>query len=71
MVLKTDFQLEKEARERRIYDEFVALSSEQGTAVTEVTKLLMKKYGIHSTSTIWAIRKRVENRLRGEKGGEL
>lgn len=65
MVLKTEFQLEREKRERLIYDEFVALASEQGTAVTKVTELLMKKYGIHSPSTLWAIRRRVESRLRG------
>jgi len=69
MTFKTVFQQEKEAKDKQIYDEFVSLSSEPGAAATEVTKFLMKKYGIHSPSTLWAIRKRVENRMR--KGGSL
>lgn len=66
MTFKTDYQREKEARDKQIYDEYVALTSEQGAAVTEVTKFLMKKYGIHSSSTLWAIRKRVESKMRKE-----
>lgn len=51
----------------QIYQEYVTLTSEPGTAATKVQEFLMKKYGIHSTSTLWAIRKRVEAKLR--KGG--
>jgi len=69
MTFKTEFQQEKEAKDKQIYDEFVSLSSEPRAAATEGTKFLMKKYGIHSPSTLWAIRKRVENRMR--KGGSL
>lgn len=51
----------------QIYQEYVTLVSEPGAAATKVQEFLMKKYGIHSTSTLWAIRKRVEAKLR--KGG--
>lgn len=65
---KTDYQLEKEAKDKQIYDEYVALSSEPGAAITKVNEYLMKKYNIHSPSTLWSIRKRVEKkpRKRGE-----
>ena len=66
--IKTDFQREKEARDKQIYDEYVALTSEPGTAATKVQEFLMKKYNIHSPSTLWAIRKRVEAKMR--KGGK-
>lgn len=52
----------------QIYQEYVALTSEPGAAATKVQEFLMKKYGIHSSSTLWAIRKRVEAKLR--KGGK-
>lgn len=69
MVFKTEFQREKEARDMQIYQEYVTLTSEPGAAATKVQEFLMKKYGIHSPSTLWAIRKRVEAKLR--KGGTL
>ena len=61
---KTDFQREKEARDKQIYDEYVALISEPGAAATKVQEFLMKKYNIHYPSTLWAIRKRVEAKMR-------
>lgn len=61
---KPDFKAEKEARDRRIYEEFISLISEPGLTVTQVTESLMRKYKIHSPSTLWAIRKRVEKKLR-------
>jgi len=67
MIFQTEFQREKEARDLQIYQEYVELVSEPGAAATKVQEFLMKKYGIHSTSTLWAIRKRVEAKLR--KGG--
>lgn len=67
MIFQTEFQREKEARDLQIYQEYVALVSEPEAAATKVQEFLMKKYGIHSTSTLWAIRKRVEAKLR--KGG--
>lgn len=61
---KTDFQREKEARDKQIYEEYITLTSEPGTAATKVVEFLMKKYNIHSPSTLWAIRKRVEAKMR-------
>lgn len=52
----------------QIYEEYVELTSVPGAAATKVQEFLMKKYGIHSTSTLWAIRKRVEAKLR--EGGK-
>lgn len=73
MTFQTEFQQEKEARDRQIYEEYVTLTSEPGAAATKVQEFLMKKYGIHSASTLWVIRKRVEARLaaeQAEKGGD-
>lgn len=64
-VLKTSYQLEKQARELAIYNEWNALMSEPGAMATAVDEHLMSKYGIHAKSTIWFIRKRVEKRLSG------
>lgn len=61
---KTDFQREKEARDMQIYEEYIMLISEPGAAATKVQEFLMKKYNIHSPSTLWAIRKRVEAKIR-------
>ena len=68
MTFQTEFQREKEQRDMQIYQEFVTLTAEPGAAVSKVQEFLMKKYGIHSSSTLWSIRKRVEAKLR--KGGK-
>lgn len=68
MTFQTEYQKEKEARDMQIYQEYVSLTAEPGAAATKVQEFLMKKYGIHSSSTLWAIRKRVEAKLR--KGGK-
>ena len=62
-VLKTPFQVEKEARELGIFNEYNELMSVAGQSATAVTEHLMQKYGIHSASTIYEIRKRVGARL--------
>lgn len=69
MVLKTDYQKEKEARELVIYTEYTRLMAEPGAQATAVNEYIMKKYGIHAPSTLYTIRKRVELRMRQE-GGE-
>lgn len=69
MILRTQYQRDRDSRDRRIYEEYMSLSSEPGAAATEVVKFLMRKYGIHSPSTIWAIRKRVGGSV--AKGGSL
>jgi hypothetical protein len=60
---KTEFQKEKEAKDLAIYKEFKKLTATPGASTGEVTKHLMLKYRLHSPSTIWGIRKRVEARL--------
>lgn len=65
-VFKTPFRVEKEAQELAIYNEYNELMSTEGQSKTGVTDFLMKKYGIHSASTIYVIRRRVEERLEKE-----
>lgn len=57
------YRAEKRATELKIYNEFNELMSDPESQVTAVESKLMNKYGIHSHSTIWSIRKRVEKRL--------
>jgi hypothetical protein len=66
---KTDYQREKEVRDKQIYEEYIMLTADPDTAATKVQEYLMKKYNIHSPSTLWAIRKRVEAKMR--KGGAI
>lgn len=65
-VFKTDCQLERERRDRAIYDEYNDLTSVQGQSKTQVNEYLMKKYGIHSAGTIYTIRARVAKTLEKE-----
>lgn len=65
-VLKTELQLEREQRDMAIYSDYEQMMSVPGQSATEVAKLLMKKYKIHSLGTIYVIRKRVEERLQKE-----
>ncbi|MFB5946079.1 hypothetical protein [Albibacterium profundi] len=61
--LKTAFRLEKEAKELAIYNEYQELIGQKDAMPGAVTDYLMKKHKIHARSTIWQIRKRVEERL--------
>lgn len=63
----TECQAERAARDRAIFDEYNALVASEGQSRTEVNKYLMAKYGIHSTGTLYVIRKRVEERINREK----
>lgn len=65
-IFKTDCQLEREKRDRAIYDEYNELTSVQGQSRTRVNEYLMKKYGIHSVGTIYQIRARVEKLIKEE-----
>jgi len=67
-VLKTDLQREREQRDLAIYSDYEKMMSVKGQSATEVGKLLMNKYKIHSLGTIYVIRKRVEERLKKEGG---
>ena len=61
--IKTKYQLDKEKLDNEIYSEYHKLISQDGAMATAVDKHLMEKYSIHSKSTIWFIRKRVEKRM--------
>lgn len=65
-IFKTPFRVEKDARELEIFNEYNRLMSVQGQSAMGVTDHLMQKYGIHSASTIYEIRKRVAARLERE-----
>lgn len=59
-ILKTPCQDERETRDLAIYREYNELMKIDGQSKTAVKDFLMKKYGIHSQSTIYVIIKRVE-----------
>lgn len=66
MLFKTDCKVQREERDLAIYNEYNELISIEGQSKTLVTEHLMKKYDIHSSGTIYVIRKRVEERLKAE-----
>lgn len=65
--VKTALQEKREARDLEIYNEYNALCSNPEQSREELNKYLMEKYGIHSTGTLYVIRKRVEERLNTQK----
>ncbi len=69
-VFKTPYQEEREAKDLAIYNDYNELMKVPGQSATRVTAHLMEKYGIHSASTIYEIRKRVENRLANTTNGQ-
>ena len=66
----TELQEARAARDRAIYDEYNALAAVPGQSKTQINKYLMEKYDLHSTGTLYTIRKRVEERIK-EEGGAL
>lgn len=68
-IFKTPCQIEREKRDKAIYDEYNELMAVQGQSATIVTERLMNKYGFHSQATIYVIRKRVADRLKEEGVG--
>ncbi len=67
-VFKTECQAEREKRDLAIYNEYNELAAVEGQSRTLITEHLMRKYGIHSSGTIYVIRKRVEERLNRKEG---
>lgn len=61
--IKTKFRAEQEARDLKIYNEYMKLIS-NGAMKTAANNIIKSKYGFHADSTIWFIRKRVEGRLK-------
>ncbi len=65
-VLKTDFRLKKEEREMAIYNRYKELIKEPEAMPTKVNAVIMEEFGIAAPSTIWNIRKRIKEKLKGE-----
>ena len=59
--------LEREKKDLAVYHDYMNLMSVPGQSKTEVVKLLMNKYGIHSPGTIYVIRHRVEEKLKKQE----
>lgn len=66
----TDLQDERNARDLAIYNEYNTLAAIDGQSKTQINKFLMEKYNLHSNGTLYAIRKRVEERLKREGGAK-
>ena len=65
-VMKTPFRAEREERDRALYEEYMMLLTVHGQPVTMVQERLMRKYRIHSVSTIYNILKRVAAQVQTE-----
>ena len=68
--VKTALQEKREARDLAIYNEYNTLAANPEQSKEELNKYLMEKYGIHSTGTLYLIRKRVEERLKRDGGAK-
>lgn len=64
LTLKSAYKIEQENRDLQIYERFTELMKTDGAQVLEVNKVVMAEFGIHSASTVWLTRKRVEARLK-------
>lgn len=61
----------RDKRDLALYNDYIELASADGQSKTGVNDYLMKKYGIHSQGTIYAIRQRVERKLNMRKEARL
>lgn len=66
--IKTPFQLEKEKKDLEIYNAYNELKSQPGAMATAIDKVICERFGLFAPSTIWAVRKRVEKRLKEQEG---
>lgn len=64
---KTRFQAERDARDLAIYNEWNKLAADPEQSRVEINNYLMMKYRIHSSGTVYQIRKRVEAMLKREE----
>lgn len=65
--MKTPLQEKREARDLAIYNEYNTLAANPEQSKEELNRYLMEKYGIHSTGTLYLIRRRVEDRLQRQE----
>lgn len=61
--LRTSHAIEREKRELTIYNEYVALLNRPKAMKSRVSEIISEKYQLRSISTLYNIRKRVEERL--------
>lgn len=62
-VLKSRYKIEKEEFDKKVYDRFQELIAIEGAQIVAVTDEILKEFPeIHSPATVWAIRKRVEEK---------
>ena len=66
-LFKTDYQKERKAHENGLYNEYLEFMKLEGQSKLMVIHHLMKKYNIHSQTTVYNIIKRVENRLKAQQ----
>lgn len=67
----TDCQDERAARDLAILNEYNALIADPEQSRTKANEYLMQKYGIHSTGTLYAIRKRAEERINRQRSNAV
>lgn len=58
--VRTTVQMEREARDRAIYEEYHRLAANPQQSRVALLRYFMEKYDFHSTSTLYAILRRVE-----------
>lgn len=63
---KTKWQMKKESKELALYTEYQQMIAVPGRSKVEIAKYLAEKYELATISTVYAIRKRVEKRLKQE-----
>jgi hypothetical protein len=59
--VKTQYQVEKEIKEMKVYQDYMQLIGAKVSRVT-ASKVVQIKHNIHARSTVWSIIKRVEAR---------
>ena len=66
--LKTRYRQNKEQNDELVYNRFTELMEKDGAQILEVNKVIKNEFEfVNSDATIWAIRKRVEERKKNKK----
>lgn len=62
--LRTPKRKARDERDQMIYSDYNEMMAQKGAMSSVVTQKLMEKYNIKGQSTIWLIRKAIENNLK-------
>jgi hypothetical protein len=62
--LKTEYKIKKDAKDMAILNDYNKMIEAPGAMATAVDDALMKKYNLHSRSSIWTARKRAEKQIK-------